>query len=77
MSLSLASRFSPHPITFWPHSTSTSPASTTPNSYNASCPPWPMNSCLKRQHSVEYWMMGSLLKWLAHFFFAVLFIFEF
>ncbi|KAG7975390.1 hypothetical protein I3843_06G095800 [Carya illinoinensis] len=24
-------------------------------------PPWPKNSGLKRQHSVEYWMMGSLL----------------
>ena len=24
-------------------------------------PPWPQNSGLKRQHSVEYWMMGSLL----------------
>ncbi|XP_023545654.1 probable arabinosyltransferase ARAD1 [Cucurbita pepo subsp. pepo] len=24
-------------------------------------PPWPRNSGLKRQHSVEYWMMGSLL----------------
>ncbi|KAM6562518.1 hypothetical protein CsatB_022516 [Cannabis sativa] len=24
-------------------------------------PPWPVNSGLKRQHSVEYWMMGSLL----------------
>lgn len=24
-------------------------------------PPWPKNTGLKRQHSVEYWMMGSLL----------------
>ncbi|KAK1305883.1 hypothetical protein QJS10_CPA10g01567 [Acorus calamus] len=24
-------------------------------------PPWPQNSGLKRQHSVEYWMMASLL----------------
>ncbi|XP_065621082.1 probable arabinosyltransferase ARAD1 [Quercus suber] len=24
-------------------------------------PPWPKNSGLKRQHSVEFWMMGSLL----------------
>ncbi|XP_061360753.1 probable arabinosyltransferase ARAD1 [Gastrolobium bilobum] len=24
-------------------------------------PPWPGNSGLKKQHSVEYWMMGSLL----------------
>lgn len=24
-------------------------------------PPWPKNSGLKKQHSVEYWMMGSLL----------------
>ncbi|KAI4368491.1 hypothetical protein MLD38_017043 [Melastoma candidum] len=24
-------------------------------------PPWPRNSGLKRQHSVEYWMMASLL----------------
>ncbi|XP_027336774.1 probable arabinosyltransferase ARAD1 [Abrus precatorius] len=24
-------------------------------------PPWPENSGLKKQHSVEYWMMGSLL----------------
>lgn len=24
-------------------------------------PTWPRNSGLKRQHSVEYWMMGSLL----------------
>ncbi|XP_059448615.1 probable arabinosyltransferase ARAD1 isoform X2 [Corylus avellana] len=24
-------------------------------------PPWPRNSGLRRQHSVEYWMMGSLL----------------
>lgn len=24
-------------------------------------PPWPKNSGLKRQHSVEYWMMGALL----------------
>ncbi|KAJ1391626.1 Exostosin-like [Sesbania bispinosa] len=27
----------------------------------ADFPPWPKNSGLKRQHSVEYWMMGSLL----------------
>ncbi|XP_062157113.1 probable arabinosyltransferase ARAD1 [Alnus glutinosa] len=26
-----------------------------------SWPPWPRNSGLKRQHSVEYWMMGSIL----------------
>ena len=24
-------------------------------------PPWPDNSGLRKQHSVEYWMMGSLL----------------
>ena len=24
-------------------------------------PPWPKNSGLKKQHSVEYWMMGSVL----------------
>ncbi|GFY99998.1 exostosin family protein [Actinidia rufa] len=24
-------------------------------------PPWPSNSGLKKQHSVEYWMMASLL----------------
>lgn len=24
-------------------------------------PPWPRNSGLKQQHSVEYWMMASLL----------------
>ncbi|MQL74025.1 hypothetical protein Taro_006383 [Colocasia esculenta] len=27
----------------------------------ASLPPWPQNSGLKKQHSVEYWMMASLL----------------
>lgn len=27
----------------------------------ASLPPWPRNSGLKKQHSVEYWMMASLL----------------
>lgn len=24
-------------------------------------PPWPQNSGLKKQHSVEYWMMASLM----------------
>ena len=24
-------------------------------------PPWPSNSGIKRQHSVEYWLMASLL----------------
>lgn len=28
---------------------------------NAKVPPWPLRSGLKRQHSVEYWMMLSLL----------------
>ncbi|XP_052186255.1 probable arabinosyltransferase ARAD1 isoform X3 [Diospyros lotus] len=27
----------------------------------ATLPPWPANSGLKKQHSVEYWMMASLL----------------
>ena len=36
---------------------STAEAPVTPKDW----PPWPENSGLKKQHSVEYWMMGSLL----------------